>query len=145
MLVFVGQALARQTRREQPDLGTLTALGMRKSQLAGASALRAATVGLGAGIIAAAIVLISSRWTPIGLAASAEPSPGLQADPFVMATLALATAAFVIAAMTLPVLARRRPTTARRALRDPRVADALAPASGGRRRDQEDGDGPPVA
>ncbi len=34
MLVFVGQALARQTRREQPDLGTLTALGMRKSQIA---------------------------------------------------------------------------------------------------------------
>jgi ABC-type lipoprotein release transport system permease subunit len=110
-LVFVGQALARQARREQSDLEALSALGFRRGQAAASAALRAVPTALLAATVAVGVVWISSHWTPIGLAALAEPDPGLRIDPLASAAAALATAFVVVIAMTLPALPGHTRTT----------------------------------
>jgi hypothetical protein len=79
-IFLVGQSVARYTSASVADLQVLQAVGMTQQQaVASASAapfLAAAagtTIGVGAAIVA-------SRWMPIGLAAFAEPHPGIDVD-----------------------------------------------------------------
>jgi ABC-type lipoprotein release transport system permease subunit len=106
-IVFIGQALARQTRREQGDFEALSALGFRRGQLAAAAALRAAPTAVAAASVAIGVVWLSSHWTPIGLAGQAEPDPGLRPDGVVFVIVAVATALAVVTAMVLPTLPGR--------------------------------------
>jgi hypothetical protein len=110
-IVFVGQALALRSRREQTDLATLSALGFTRRQGIGSAGLRNLPVAFGAAVVAALVGWLSSAWTPIGLAAKAEPAPGLQADLVVLALGAAAVAAVVLVATVAPVVR----TTARHA------------------------------
>ena len=76
-LALVGQALSRQSLAERASLPTLSALGLRRSQLFGVGMARAAVIGvLGAlGALAAAFLL--SPLTPVGEARAAETARGL--------------------------------------------------------------------
>jgi hypothetical protein len=79
-LVFVGQAIARQVRREWVEAPTLRVLGMSRSAMRLGALWRAAPLALGAGAIAALTCVALSAFGPVGLAADAEVDPGVSVD-----------------------------------------------------------------
>ena len=83
-LLITGQVLARLSFVESDDYATLRALGMRQRQLLAAALSRAALIGVGAGAVGTALAVALSLVFPVGLAAIAEPHPGIDADPLVL-------------------------------------------------------------
>jgi ABC-type lipoprotein release transport system permease subunit len=83
-LLITGQLLARLSFVESDDYATLRALGMSRGQLLAAELGRTALIGAGAGAVGAALAVALSPLFPVGLAAIAEPYPGLDADPLVL-------------------------------------------------------------
>jgi hypothetical protein len=83
-LLITGQLLARLSFVESDDNATLRALGMSQRQLLAAALGRAALIGAGAGAAGAALAVAFSPLFPVGLAAIAEPHPGVDADPLML-------------------------------------------------------------
>ncbi len=67
-LVFVGQALSRQVRREWSELPTLRALGLSSRQVAESCTARAAPIALGAAAVAVLVAAALSPFLPVGTA-----------------------------------------------------------------------------
>ncbi len=97
-VAFVGQALARSAATIGTDASTLRALGMTRRELV-ASALRphlvTSTVAV---VITVFTAVVASRWFPVGLASTVDPSRGIQVN------IALVTAAAVLAALVTTAL-----------------------------------------
>ncbi|HET7245500.1 MAG TPA: FtsX-like permease family protein [Streptosporangiaceae bacterium] len=115
---LVGQSVSRYTSATMADLQVLQAVGMTPRQViaaASAGPFLAATAGATLGVAGA---IVASRWMPIGMASSAEPHPGIDADwlilgpGWVIAPALVLAGAAATAAMTLT--ARRRQTVPRR-------------------------------
>jgi len=104
--VFVGQAVARQSRREWADLGTLRALGMSSRDVRWAAGLRGAMIGAAAAVGAAAIAIALSPLGPIGVGRRAEVDLGPSLDGVVLAAGTLGVLVVVTVATWLPL--RRR-------------------------------------
>ncbi|HJQ04211.1 MAG TPA: FtsX-like permease family protein [Nocardioides sp.] len=86
-LVVVGQAVVRQVATRRSDLQVGRLLGVTAGQAAVVGALTigtAAVAGAGVGVVLAAL---TSRWTPLGLARVAEPTPGFLVDPWPLAAV----------------------------------------------------------
>jgi hypothetical protein len=84
LLVIVGQALTRQTVAEAGDHSVLRAMGMTSGQLALVALVRGVAVaGVGAAV-AVAIAYALSPLSPVGLAHTAELSPGIAFDGLVL-------------------------------------------------------------
>ena len=77
-IVFVGQAIGRQVRREWADLSTLRALGLSRDQAGAAAAARGAVIGLGAALVAGCVVVVLADRTPVGVARAAWIDRGLR-------------------------------------------------------------------
>jgi hypothetical protein len=77
---FVGQAIARQLRRELADRATLHALGFERRHTTFASVSRMAPVAAGCALIGAVTAVLASPIGPIGLARQAEVDPGVHWD-----------------------------------------------------------------
>jgi FtsX-like permease family len=112
-VVFVGQALVRQSTREQSDANTLIALGMTRAQLISSAALRAVPVAALATLIAVLTSVGSSSVTPIGRAGRAEVHAGIDVDVLVAAVGAVALFAATVASVaaagaTIGARSRRR-------------------------------------
>ena len=84
-LVFVGQALSRQVRREWSDLPALRALGLSSRQVAESCAARAAPIALGAAAVAVLVAAALSPFLPVGTARAAVLDRGVQLDGVVLA------------------------------------------------------------
>ena len=83
-LIFVGQTLARQVRREWTDLASLRSIGMSDAQIGATALTRGVPIAVGAVAIAATVALALSARSPVGLARAAEVRPGVLIDLFVM-------------------------------------------------------------
>jgi hypothetical protein len=96
-VLTLGQVLARLSAASSLDYGTLRALGLSRRQLMAIGLARAAVIGTGsaAGTVVLAVAL--SPLLPVGLAALAEPRPGLDADGLVLALGAAATIMVTVA------------------------------------------------
>jgi hypothetical protein len=134
-LLLVGQTLGRQIFLEAVEYPTLRALGMTRVQLVGAALVRAAAIGGGGAMIAAATAVALSPLAPIGLARRAEPHPGVALDRAVLTSGAVAVVAMVVVcAVAAAWSASRSPITAlgvlepSRARPPSRLAGALAAA-----------------
>jgi hypothetical protein len=134
-LLLVGQTLGRQIFLESVEYPTLRALGMTRGQLVGAALVRAAVIGGGGAMIAAATAVALSPLAPIGLARRAELDPGVAVDPPVLTWGALAIVAVVgLCAVVAAWSASRSPITTlgvvepSRARPPSRLAGALAAA-----------------
>ncbi len=107
-LVFAGQAVARQARREWADATVLDALGMTRPGMASAQLLRAAAIAVVAVGVAAVVTIASSPLGPVGIGRAAEPYPGVSVDGVVLLVglpvIALAVMVFSI----VPVITIRR-------------------------------------
>src|SRR6185437_13184132 len=122
-LLIVGQLLARLTFLEATGYGTLRALGMSRAQLMTAGLGRAAAIGAAGGLIAAVLGVALSPLLPVGLAAVAEPHPGIDADVPVLAVGLAAAVLLTVgcaawpgwrAAAERPLAARAEPGQQRR-------------------------------
>jgi hypothetical protein len=112
-LLLVGQTLGRQIFLESGEYPTLRALGMTRGQLVGAALVRAAAIGGGGAMIAAATAVALSPLAPIGLARRAELDPGVALDRAVLTWGALAVVAVVaLCAVVAAWSASRSPITA---------------------------------
>ncbi|HKY14242.1 MAG TPA: ABC transporter permease [Microthrixaceae bacterium] len=78
--VFVGQSLARQTRREWDDGPTLRALSLTRTDAAIVAALRASTIAAVSVFVAVGVTVAASTLTPVGIARRADPDLGLVVD-----------------------------------------------------------------
>ena len=101
--VFVGQAVARQARREWADHATLRALGMANREAGAAAALRGALVGGLATVIAVGASIALSGLGPFGVAGQSEIRHGVVVDPFVLAVGGLLMMSVVTFAAWVPV------------------------------------------
>lgn len=95
--LIVGQTIARQTFVESGEHPILRSVGLTEGQLMGLGILRAAAIGVAAGIIAIAVVALTSPLAPFGNARLADPDPAI--------SLPLATAGVTLAAILLAVVA----------------------------------------
>jgi hypothetical protein len=83
-LVFVGQALARQVRREWADADVLRSIGLSPRQAALAAGGRGLIIAVGAALVADATAIGLSPLAPIGHAQQAALDRGLHVDPVVL-------------------------------------------------------------
>jgi ABC-type antimicrobial peptide transport system permease subunit len=112
------QLLARQAYLESTDYATLRALGTSRTQLLAAGLGRAAAIG-GAGAVLALITAIAlSPLFPIGLAGTAEPNPGADADWAVLGLGLITVPAVTVACAAWPAWRATANRTALRASAD---------------------------
>ncbi len=107
-LVFAGQAVARQVRREWSDAMTLDAVGMTRPGMVGAAALRAAGFTAVAVSVAFIVATAMSPLGPVGIGRAAEPDPGVHLDWVASAVALPIIAACLFASAIIPVATVRR-------------------------------------
>jgi FtsX-like permease family protein len=81
---LVGQSVARYTSATVADLQVLQAVGMTRRQAVASAAAAPFLAAIAGTTVGVAGAVVASRWMPIGLAAIAEPHPGLDADWLVL-------------------------------------------------------------
>ncbi|MDQ1481484.1 MAG: putative transport system permease protein, partial [Actinomycetota bacterium] len=84
-LTLIAQAFARQVYLDSDDYPALRAMGMTRAQLAGAAAIRAASIAVVGVVLAVGVAILASPRMPIGLARQAEIHPGISIDAAVFA------------------------------------------------------------
>lgn len=115
---LVGQSVSRYTSATMTDLQVLQAVGMTPRQAVAAASAGPFVAAVAGATLGVAGAIVASRWMPIGMAASAEPHPGMDADwvilgpGWVIAAALVLAGAVATAAMTLT--ARRRQAVPRR-------------------------------
>ncbi|MGH9246035.1 MAG: FtsX-like permease family protein [Acidimicrobiales bacterium] len=93
--LILGQLLARLTYVESVENPTLDAVGMGSRQRLVLGVVRAAAITAVGAVTGVAVALGASPFFPTGLARIAEPTPGFDADLFVLAAGATLTVAVV--------------------------------------------------
>jgi ABC-type lipoprotein release transport system permease subunit len=133
--LVIAQLLTRQSHLESGEYPDLRALGMSRGQLWAVGMTRAVVIGGAGAALAVVAALLLSPLTPVGLARTAEPHPGLSADAVALGLGALATVALVVAAGAWPAWRAAAhavgvaPTPSGQA-RPSLVADAMSRAGG---------------
>lgn len=79
-LLVLGQLLARLILLESASYGALRAVGMSRAQLATAGLIKTAVIGATGAVFAVLLAAAVSPLFPVGLAGTAEPRPGFDAD-----------------------------------------------------------------
>ena len=110
-VVFAGQAVSRQSRREWDDGATLRALGMSTHGAAGAALARGVVTGLLAVAVGTVAAVVLSLIGPFGVAAETEIDHTPVVDWLVLGIGAVVALVVVAVATTWPVVRqfRRRP------------------------------------
>lgn len=117
-LFLVGQAIVRYAAASTVELQTLRALGMSPRQAIATASAGPALAGAVGGLLGVGGAIFASRWFPIGVADTAEPSPGISVDWAVvgpsLALVLLLTAGGAAGAAVLALGAASRPARLRR-------------------------------
>jgi ABC-type lipoprotein release transport system permease subunit len=101
-LLVLGQLLARMSFLDSVEYRTLRALGISRRTLLAIGFLRAAVIGTGGAVVGTLTALAISPLLPVGLAAVAEPDPGIRADGLVFGVGVAAAVLITIAATAWP-------------------------------------------
>jgi ABC-type lipoprotein release transport system permease subunit len=104
-LVSIGITLSREIALVDGDQLTLSALGVRPRGRVLAAAAVGLPVALGGLLLAGLGAVVASRWFPIGVAAQAEPDPGIRIDGLVAIA---GPAAILLAVLVVSLLAGAR-------------------------------------
>ncbi len=116
-VIFVSQAVDRQTRHEWSDLATLRALGLTRAEARYAAGLRSAATGGVAATIAGLTAIALSPFTPVGQGRRAEVDRGVAIDAMVVIAGTVAVLLVVTLAGVVSLRRGRRPTTNERTSR----------------------------
>jgi ABC-type lipoprotein release transport system permease subunit len=133
--LVLGQLLARQIALDATGWPVLHALGLTRRQLAGLAVLRCAVIGVTGAALVVGVGIALSPFTPIGVARTAEPDPGVAIDVPVLVTAAAGTIAIVVVLALWPAWRTARAASAALSAADERgparrsvVAEASARA-----------------
>lgn len=107
-IVVLGQALFRQAVLEAEDFPALGALGANRRQLLSFTMARTLAVAAAGAVVAVALALLVSRFTPVGEARLADPNPGFSFDPLLLLGGAAAAVAFVLVLGIWPAVTAQR-------------------------------------
>ncbi len=107
-LVFAGQAVARQVRREWSDAPVLDAIGMTRPGMIAAAVVRSVGFVAVSVVVGGIVATAMSPFGPVGIGRAAEPSPGLRFDWVVAAAGLPLIAASVVACAVVPVATIRQ-------------------------------------
>jgi hypothetical protein len=121
-LLITGQLLSRLTVLESADFGVLRSFGMEPAQLTAVGLVRAALIGVAGAVLALAVAVAASPVFPVGMAAVAEPNPGVDADWLVLGPGMAGVVVVVTCCAAWPAW--------RVAMVAPRPADASSPRPG---------------
>ena len=121
-LLLFGQLLSRLTALESVTFGILRAAGMSPAQLTAVGLVRAAAIGTAGAVLAVVLAIAASPLFPVGLAAIAEPRPGIDADWPALGLGLLGVVVVTVCCAAWP--ARRAATASAR----PAVSPARGPA-----------------
>jgi hypothetical protein len=106
-VAFVGQAIARQSRREWADGPILRAVGVTTTQATATAALRSLSISIPAAVIGVVAAILLSPRGPVGVGRRAEVDPGIRIDAMVLAVGALAVLVVGALAACAPLLRGR--------------------------------------
>ena len=112
-IAFIGQSIARQSRREWSDGPILRAIGVTTREASVAALLRGASIGLPAAVIAASTTVLLSPFGPIGVGRRAETDAGFAIDPLVLVVGLLGVVLVAAAAAWVPLWRGRALRTVR--------------------------------
>ncbi len=128
-LLFAGQAMSRQSRREWGDSAVLDALGTTRWGMVTAAAIRTSVIAVLAAAVAFVTALAVSPLGPIGIGRAAEPHPGFAVD-WVVAAVGLPVVALAVMTFALVPIATlpRRSTSGSSANPTSRTLSLLPPA-----------------
>ena len=101
-VLVLGQLLARMSFLDSVEYRTLRALGLSRRTLLAIGLLRAAAIGAAGAVAGTLTALAISPLLPVGLAAVAEPYPGIRADGLVFGVGVAAAVLITIAATAWP-------------------------------------------
>jgi ABC-type lipoprotein release transport system permease subunit len=101
-VLVLGQLLARQIALDATDYPVLRSLGMTRRQLLGLAVARCAVIGAAGAALAVGVAIALSPLTPIGLARTAEPAPGLACDTLALLIAAAGTTVLAAAVALWP-------------------------------------------
>jgi ABC-type lipoprotein release transport system permease subunit len=102
-ILVLGHVLARMASLEASDTPTMRALGMSRGQVFALGMLRTVCVGVAGALVAALVAVALSPLTPIGLARTAEPNPGLSLNWAVLGLGACAVLVGCLLAAVVPL------------------------------------------
>ncbi len=125
-LLVIGQALTRQTFLDSVDGPTVRALGGTRGQLFAVAMLRAGLVAFGGALVAVVVAVAASPLTPIGIARTAEPDPGIAFDGAVLGLGFVGLLSITLALAAVPAWRYSGLRAERDATRPSRLAAALA-------------------
>lgn len=130
-IALIAQALSRQSVIARDANPTLSALGVRPSQLFLAGVLRAGAIGILGAVGGLALATALSPLTPVGEARIADPSTGVGVDPVVFGIGGIAIVVVALLLGSWPAWRDAQAATLRRReervrLRSSRIADAVA-------------------
>ncbi len=103
-VAFVGQSVARQSRREWSDGPTLRAVGVTTAGATAATLLRSATFGLPAAVVGVTTAVLLSSRGPVGTGRRAEIDPGRHLDLPVLVVGAVLTIAVCALGACVPLV-----------------------------------------
>ena len=101
-LLVLGQTLSRFIALEGADTADLRALGMTGRQLWAVAMARMALLGAAAAAVGTVAAAIASPLSPLGMARTIEPSPGVSIDGAALALGAAGIVVFVLALSAYP-------------------------------------------
>lgn len=104
---FVGQAIARQSRREWSDGPILRAVGVSTREAATSAWLRGAAIGVPAAVVGVATAILLSPRGPVGVGRRAEVDPGIRLDLPVLVLGGLLVVGICAAGAASPLLRGR--------------------------------------
>jgi ABC-type lipoprotein release transport system permease subunit len=124
---LIGQSVSRYTSATMADLQVLQAVGMTPRQAVAAASAGPFVAAVAGATLGVAGAIVASRWMPIGLAAIAEPHPGIDTDWMILAPGWVIAPALVVAGAAATAAAT---LTARRRQAVPRRSAVVAAAAG---------------
>ena len=111
-LLVLGQTMSRFIALEGADTADLRALGMTGRQLWAVAMARMALLGAAAAAVGTLVAALASPLSPLGVARTIEPSPGVSMDGAALALGAAVIVAFVAALSAYPAWRTARPRPA---------------------------------
>jgi ABC-type lipoprotein release transport system permease subunit len=109
-LLLASQTISRQIAIDADDDATLSALGMTSVQTSAVAVVRVIAIAAISIAVASLVSIVSSAWMPLGIAGTAEPSPGVRVDAVVIGAgiAAIALGVALIALLSAMKEARKR-------------------------------------
>ncbi len=104
LILVAGLVLSRRVLLGAAEYPILRSLGMTRGQLITASLVEASLLAVGGAVLAVAVAVLTSAFTPLGAARLAELHPGIEVNAAIMGVGFLAIVALIVGVAAIPAI-----------------------------------------